>query len=151
MEFGANLGILALGHRYRGYVSSSRGLIPAKFLRGARRPAGNAVDQIRVCYQPSNGASARQPGPAEPALHRGRDDRVEMLFAAVHEHQKSFSVMLNPPDGKTTEWKSRTLRAYQRRTLAADALIAGLLSCGGLAPRLDLLWRSRRRLDPRAV
>jgi transposase-like protein len=31
-------------------------------------------------------------------------------------------------DGKTTEWKSRALRAYQRRTLAADALIAGNLS-----------------------
>ena len=27
-------------------------------------------------------------------------------------------------DGKTTEWKSKVLRAYQRRTLAADALIA---------------------------
>jgi putative transposase len=38
---------------------------------------------------------------------------------------------LNTPDGKTTEWKSRTLRAYQRRTLAADALIAG---CYVLAP-----------------
>jgi putative transposase len=28
---------------------------------------------------------------------------------------------LNTPDGKTTEWKSRALGAYQRRTLAADA------------------------------
>ena len=31
---------------------------------------------------------------------------------------------LNTPEGKTTEWKSKALRAYQRRTLAADALIA---------------------------
>ena len=31
---------------------------------------------------------------------------------------------LNGPDGKTTEWNSQVLRAYQRRTLAADALIA---------------------------
>src|ERR1700676_4483259 len=31
---------------------------------------------------------------------------------------------LNSSDGKTTEWKSQALRAYQRRTLAADALIA---------------------------
>jgi putative transposase len=37
---------------------------------------------------------------------------------------------LNTPDGKTTEWKSRTLRAYQRRTLAADALIAGTYLAG---------------------
>src|SRR3954469_3665505 len=32
---------------------------------------------------------------------------------------------LNTADGKTTEWKSKALRAYQRRTLVADALIAG--------------------------
>ena len=31
---------------------------------------------------------------------------------------------LNTAAGKTTEWKSQALRAYQRRTLAADALIA---------------------------
>jgi len=37
---------------------------------------------------------------------------------------------LNTADGKTTEWKSRTLRAYQRRTLAADALIAGTYLAG---------------------
>ena len=37
---------------------------------------------------------------------------------------------LNVADGKTTEWKSRTLRAYQRRTLAADALIAGCYLAG---------------------
>ncbi len=37
---------------------------------------------------------------------------------------------LNTPDGKTTEWRSRTLRAYQRRTLAADALIAGCYLAG---------------------
>ncbi|MGH9586520.1 MAG: IS256 family transposase [Acidobacteriaceae bacterium] len=37
---------------------------------------------------------------------------------------------LNTADGKTTEWKSRSLRAYQRRTLAADALIAGSYLAG---------------------
>ncbi len=37
---------------------------------------------------------------------------------------------LNTPDGKTTEWKSQALRAYQRRTLAADALIAGTYLAG---------------------
>src|ERR1700683_1466437 len=36
----------------------------------------------------------------------------------------------NPPEGKTTEWKSRALRAYQRRTLAADALIASCYLAG---------------------
>src|SRR5882757_5082632 len=37
---------------------------------------------------------------------------------------------LDGPDGKTTEWKSQALRAYQRRTLAADALIAGSYLAG---------------------
>jgi transposase-like protein len=37
---------------------------------------------------------------------------------------------LNTPDGKTTEWEGRTLRAHQRRTLAADALIAGCYLAG---------------------
>ena len=32
------------------------------------------------------------------------------------------------PEGKTTEWKSQALRAYQRRTLAADMLIREYLS-----------------------
>jgi len=37
---------------------------------------------------------------------------------------------LNTAEGKTTEWRSRALRAYQRRTLAADALIAGVYLAG---------------------
>jgi putative transposase len=37
---------------------------------------------------------------------------------------------LNTSDGKTTEWKSRALRAYQRRTRAADALIASCYLAG---------------------
>jgi transposase-like protein len=37
---------------------------------------------------------------------------------------------LNTADGKTTEWKSQALRAYQRRTLAADALIASCYLAG---------------------
>jgi putative transposase len=37
---------------------------------------------------------------------------------------------LDGPDGKRTEWKSKTLRAYQRRTLAADALIASCYLAG---------------------
>jgi transposase-like protein len=37
---------------------------------------------------------------------------------------------LNTPDGKTTEWKSTALRAYQRRTLVADALIASSYLAG---------------------
>lgn len=37
---------------------------------------------------------------------------------------------LNRADGQTTEWKSQVLRAYQCRTLAADALIASTYLAG---------------------
>ncbi len=37
---------------------------------------------------------------------------------------------LQAADGKTSEWSSSALRAYQRRTLAADALIAGSYLAG---------------------
>jgi transposase-like protein len=37
---------------------------------------------------------------------------------------------LNTADGKTAEWKSQALRAYQRRTVAADALIASTYLSG---------------------
>ena len=37
---------------------------------------------------------------------------------------------LKGEDGKTLEWKSKSLRAYQRRTKAADALIAGAYLAG---------------------
>lgn len=37
---------------------------------------------------------------------------------------------LNTAEGGTTEWKSQALRAYQRRTLAADALIASTYLAG---------------------
>jgi putative transposase len=37
---------------------------------------------------------------------------------------------LDTADGKTTEWKSKALRAYQRRTQHADALIAGSYLAG---------------------
>ena len=37
---------------------------------------------------------------------------------------------LNAPDGGTTEWKSQALKAYQRRTIAADALIAATYLAG---------------------
>src|ERR1700726_306468 len=37
---------------------------------------------------------------------------------------------LETPDGRTTEWHSSALRAYQRRTLAADALIASSYLAG---------------------
>ena len=49
---------------------------------------------------------------------------------------------LDTAEGKTTEWKSTALRAYQRRTKQADSLIAGAylpaptpVGCVGRSPR----------------
>ena len=39
-------------------------------------------------------------------------------------------------DGKTSEWRSASLRAYQRRTKAADALIAGAYLSGTYTRRV---------------
>src|SRR4051794_5021827 len=71
--------------------------------------------------------------------------RLEAVGATGHRHgHRSRSLLgsfgrvelevprarLNTPDGKTTEWKSKALRAYQRRTLVADALIASTYLAG---------------------
>ena len=57
---------------------------------------------------------------------------------------------LTTSEGKTAEWKSQALRAYQRRTLAADALIASSY----LAPasiRVGFAARSRPCLAARSA
>ena len=48
---------------------------------------------------------------------------------------------LTRPEGGTAEWKSQTLRAYQRRTLAADALITGSYLAGTNTRRVVARWR----------
>ena len=58
-------------------------------------------------------------------------------------------------NGKTREWKSQSLPAYQRRTKAADALIAGaylnsrhvVLGADGVGP--DHHAKGRRLAKPR--
>src|SRR5947208_9811479 len=52
---------------------------------------------------------------------RGTFGRVEIAVSRAR---------LDTAEGKTTEWKSRALRAYQRRTKQADALIAGAYLAG---------------------
>ena len=52
---------------------------------------------------------------------------------------------LDSAAGKTTEWKSSALRAYQRRTKQADSLIAGAYLAGTNTRRV------RVRLDRKAT
>src|SRR6266699_5083589 len=68
----------------------------------------------------SAGASGHRHGHRSRSL-MGSFGRVEIAVPRAR---------LNTPDGKTTEWKSKALRAYQRRTLAADALIASTYLAG---------------------
>src|SRR4029077_11475019 len=66
-----------LRKKLRGFVSPSRSLCrPNPQGRQARRSAGAAVDQIRVCHQPANGARNRHRSAAGRALDRRRGDRM---------------------------------------------------------------------------
>ena len=52
---------------------------------------------------------------------------------------------LDTAEGKTTEWKSTALRAYQRRTKQADSLIAGAYLAGTNTRRVRRALVSRLR------
>jgi putative transposase len=71
-------------------------------------------------------------GDVAPSFHghrHGRRSRTLMgTFGRVEV--KVPRARLTAADGKTSEWKSKTLPAYQRRTRAADALIAGAYLSG---------------------
>lgn len=83
---------------------------------------------------------------SRPRYGRGRmADSEERAGVAGHRHgsrTRSLTGTFGPieiavprarlttAEGRTTEWKSRALRAYQRRTLAADALIASTYLAG---------------------
>src|SRR5246127_3468810 len=66
------------------------------------------------------GISGHRPG-HRPRSLIGTFGRVEIAVPRAR---------LDSAEGKTTEWKSRALRAYQRRTKRADALIAGAYLSG---------------------
>ena len=82
---------------------------------------------------------------ARPRYERSRKDAPEASGVTGHRHGRrtrsltgSFGPIeitvprarLDSPEGGTTEWRSQGLRAYQRRTLAADALIASTYLAG---------------------
>ena len=73
----------------------------------------------------------------------GEDDAAPLMVGVRHGHRErtltgTFGrtriavprARLLGEDGRTREWKSASLRAYQRRTKAADALIAGAYLSG---------------------
>jgi putative transposase len=83
-----------------------------RYARHAKPPGGEA--------EGAAGAGGHRHG-HRPRSLLGSFGRVEIAVPRAR---------LNGRDGKTAEWKSRALRAYQRRTVAADALIAGCYLAG---------------------
>ena len=83
-----------------------------RYARHAKSPSSEAEETI--------GVTGHRHGHRSRSL-MGSFGRVEIEVPRAR---------LNTADGKTTEWKSKALRAYQRRTLVADALIAGAYLAG---------------------
>ncbi len=83
-----------------------------RYARHAKPPSGEAEGVV--------GATGHRHG------HRSRS----LLGSFGQVEIEVPRARLNTPDGKTTEWRSSALRAYQRRTLVADALIAGAYLAG---------------------
>src|SRR3977135_4275431 len=75
-------------------------------------------------------------GPVMRAGHRHghRERQLIGTFGPVTVHVPR--ARLKTSDGKTGEWKNRTIPAYQRRTKKADALIAGAYLAGTTTRRL---------------
>ena len=87
-----------------------------------------------VLSRPRYGRRAKHAAGSDVAVgvagHR-HGSRVRTLMGTFGKTEIAVPrARLNSSDGKTTEWKSQALRAYQRRTLAADALIAGTYLAG---------------------
>src|SRR6516162_2149339 len=83
--------------------------------RYGRRPTGD-IEKGEV----ANGISGHRHGHRSRSLMR-TFGRVEIAVPRAR---------LDSAAGKTTEWKSSALRAYQRRTKQADSLIAGAYLAG---------------------
>lgn len=69
-------------------------------------------------------------GPAVVTGHRHGHRRRSLTGTFGRVEIDVPRARLQAQDGKTTEWKSTALRTYQRRTLAADALIASAYLAG---------------------
>jgi transposase-like protein len=99
-----------------------------EFLQGLlEAELDEALGRSRYARRPGNEA-AEEPQRISGHRHGHRSRSLLGTFGRVEIAVPR--ARLNTPDGKTTEWKSGALRAYQRRTLAADALIAGVYLSG---------------------
>src|SRR5215204_6271884 len=84
-----------------------------------------------VLARPRYGRRAKDAdeGPSVPGHRHGQRQRT--LTGTFGKTEITVPrARLQAGDGRTSEWQSSALRAYQRRTLAADALIAGTYLAG---------------------
>ena len=84
--------------------------------------------QARPRYQRSKQAADEGRAAVTGHRHGSRTRSLTGTFGPVEIEVPR--ARLNTPQGGTAEWKSQALRAYQRRTLAADALIASTYLAG---------------------
>jgi putative transposase len=93
-------------------------------------------DELEAALSRPRYARAAQPsseetGKAEGTSGHRHGHRSRSLLGSFGRVEIAMPrARLNTPEGKTTEWKSKALSAYQRRTLAADAVIAGTYLAG---------------------
>ena len=75
--------------------------------------------------------AGKEAGTAERATGHRHGHRSRSLLGTFGPVEVAMPrARLNTPDGGTTEWKSKALKAYQRRTIAADAVIAATYLAG---------------------
>ncbi len=88
------------------------------------------LDAVLARPRYGRGQAAGNEGKAAVAGHR-HGSRTRSLVGTFGPTEIEVPrARLDTADGKTTEWRSSALRAYQRRTLAADALIASTYLAG---------------------
>ena len=75
-------------------------------------------------------APAKAGGPSGISGHRHGHRSRSLLGTFGRVEIAVPRARLDTAEGKTTEWKSKALRAYQRRTKQADSLIAGAYLAG---------------------
>jgi transposase-like protein len=75
--------------------------------------------------------AGKEAGTAEGATGHRHGHRSRSLLGTFGPVEVAMPrARLNTPDGGTSEWKSKALKAYQRRTIAADAVIAATYLAG---------------------
>jgi transposase-like protein len=88
-----------------------------------------ALGRSRYVRRPTSPSADSEAAPALTGHRHGH--RSRSLLGTFGKAEISVPrARLSTADGGTREWKSQVLRAYQRRTLAADALIASCYLAG---------------------